>query len=209
MYPVTVRHQRVLKKTKSGIEFQVKDNGVVLVSKKSKKLPIPYAVYQTDIDGNGLNDFIVFYNYRDWFLNGIKEDKVEIFLKRNEGAYQKIAYDAMTAGLEDFVDLDRDGKYEVIITNMNRVKKRNYFTYNIYEFKDFNLSNSDDKFEGFSKFIRYTRSPNDSDTIHIAKKERLAISDSNNKAVQQEAITSRKTPAVIKEKRLLRMKSRS
>ena len=138
-----------LKITKSGIEFQVKDNEVVVVSKKSKKLPIPYAVYQTDIDGNGLNDFIVFYNYRDWFLNGIKEDKVEIFLKRNEGAYQKIAYDAMTAGLEDFVDLDRDGKYEVIITNMNRVKKRNYFIYNIYEFKDFSLSNSDDKFEGF------------------------------------------------------------
>lgn len=192
-----------LKKTKSGIVFQVKDDGVVLISKKSKKLPLPYALYQTDIDGNGLNDFIVFYNYRDWFRNGIKEDMVEIFLKKSEGAYQKIAYDTISVGLEDFVDLNGDGIYEVIITKMDRIKRHNYFIYNIYEFDSFRLLNSDAKFKGFSKFIRYFLRPNDNDDLNISRKERLTLSDSNNKAVQQKAITSEKTPAVVKPKKFV------
>ncbi len=186
-----------IKKTKTSIEILIKENELVVVSKTSQGFPVPYAVYRADIDGNDLMDFIVFYNYRDWFRNGIKEDKVELFLKRDEGTYKKISYDAITVGLEDFVDLDKDGKYEVIITSMNRIKKHSYFTYNIYEFVDLGLLNSDAKFKDFSKFIRYTSRANDGDSKDLTEGERRLIASEKDSSIKYHKLQNKKKVSLV------------
>ena len=186
-----------IKKTKTGIEILIKENELVVVSKTSQGFPVPYAVYRADVDGNDLMDFIVFYNYRDWFRNGIKEDKVELFLKRDEGTYKKISYDAITVGLEDFVDLDKDGKYEVIITSMNRIKKHSYFTYNIYEFVNLGLLNSDAKFKDFSKFIRYTSRANDGDSKDLTEGERRLIASEKDSSIKYHKLQNKKKVSLV------------
>ena len=186
-----------IKKTKTGMEILIKENELVVVSKTSQGFPVPYAVYRADIDGNDLMDLIVFYNYRDWFRNGIKEDKVEIFLKRDEGTYKKITYDAITVGLEDFVDLDRNGTYEVIITSMNRIKKHSYFTYNIYEFVNLGLLNSDAKFKDFSKFIRYTSRANDGDSKDLTEEERRLITSEKDSSIKYHKLQNKKKVSLV------------
>lgn len=161
-----------LKSGFASIDFLVEEGGYVLAHKDELELPYPYAVYGADLDGNGLRDFIIYYW---WGAPGINLSliRVEIYLKKERGGYRKIYYDSNSPGLEDFTDLDNDGKYEVIITDYYCGKKHTYYSYSIYEFKGCELVNADNKFKGFPKFIWYTYKPNDKDTKHLTKKERL------------------------------------
>ena len=49
-----------LKDTGSGIDFLLKEGKHVLVSDNIKEAPTPYAVYRTDLDGDGVKDFVIF-----------------------------------------------------------------------------------------------------------------------------------------------------
>ncbi|MBU4306034.1 MAG: hypothetical protein KJ893_10525 [Candidatus Omnitrophica bacterium] len=160
-----------LKKTDKGMDFLVKEAGFVLINENIKEYPTPYAVYRGDLDGNGLKDFIIFYWYGGCGL-AVNWNKVEIFLKKQTDGYQKISYDTLASGLEDFVDLNNNGRYEVIIADIYSGGKHTYFAYNIYEFKDYKLVRADSKFNGFPKFIWFTHKPNDKDTTHLTEKER-------------------------------------
>jgi hypothetical protein len=152
-----------------------------------RETPMPWAVYRVDLDKNGLEDFIIFYSYRGCGL-AASADKVEIFLKKQGGEYQKISYDVMSAGIEDFIDLNHDGQYEVIITDFYSGKKHNYFTYSIYEFKDYKLVNADLKFSGFPKFVWITYKPNDKDTTHLTDDEKAQHVDKKNESINYEVL---------------------
>lgn len=169
-----------LKCTADTLDFIVRDDKAVLVSMKDKEAPIPFAVYRADLDGNGLKDFIVLYTSYGCGLAALS-GMIEIYLKTNEGAYRKISYEALGFGIEDFVDMNNDGKCEVIIPDFYYGGGHNYFTYSIYEFNDFKLVNADSKFKGFPKFVWYTHKPNDKDTGHLSREERAAqVSEKNN-----------------------------
>ena len=114
----------------------------------------------------------MFYNYRGPGLGGHK-DRVEIYLRKNEGGFEKVAYDTFDAGAKDFIEPDPDGRLEVIITGFYEGNRHNYITYNIYEFKNYRLVNADAKVKGFPKFVQYTYKNNDQDAVRITAKERL------------------------------------
>ena len=164
-------------------DFFIQEGNRVLVNKKDREIPLPYALYRVDLDKNGLEDLIVFSNYRGCGLAS-QQGAVDIFLNKQDGSYQKISYDTMASGPEDFVDLDKDGRYEVIITDFYGGDKHNYFTYDIYEFKDYRLLNVDTKFKGFPKFIWFTDNPNDKDTVHLTKEQRMAHTKEKDKAIK-------------------------
>jgi hypothetical protein len=172
-----------LKEERDSFDFILKDGNLVLAQIKENTPPLPYVVYQADLDNNGLKDFIIFNTYR---MNGLGAfmDKVEIFLKKENGAYGKISYDTFCAGLEDFVDLNRDGKYEVIIMGLYGGSKHNYFTYNIYRISHYELVNSDEQFKGFPKFIWFTYKENDKDTTHLTQEERRLHTGKKNTSIQ-------------------------
>jgi hypothetical protein len=176
-----------LKETSDTLDFVVQDEGKVLVKMNVKDTPLPDSVYQYDIDGNGLKDFIVFYSYRGCGLAAFY-NKVEIYLKQNNRNYQKIYFDTMCSGLDDFVDLSNDGEYKLIITGFYGGKKHNYFTYNIYEFSGGKLVNADAKVKGFPKFIWYTNKRNDKDTKHVSPEERTKHTEGKNNSIEYEIV---------------------
>lgn len=176
-----------LKEKADSFDFMLKDGKTVLANINEDKTPLPNSVYQVDLDGNGLKDFIIFYNYRGSGLNAQK-DRVEVFLKRKQGAYEKISYDTLSSGLEDFVDLDRDGKFEVIISGFYHGSKHNYFTYSIYKFADYKLVNADAQFKGFPKFVWITYKANDKDTTHLTQEERLAHPKEKDDSIQYKQV---------------------
>ena len=176
-----------LEETSDSLSLFVQDEGKVIAEMSEKVPPIPYAVYRYDLDLNGLNDYLIFYNYRGCGL-GVLNDKVEIYLKQDNHSYQKISYDTISSGLEDFVDVNKDGKYEVIITGFYWGTKHNYFTYNIYEIFNGKLVNADIKFKGFPKFIWFTHKSNDKDTKHLTPEERAGHMDKKDNSVNYEII---------------------
>jgi len=158
------------------IDFILKDGDLVLAQMSPKirdpDSAFPYSVYRADLNKDGLDDLIVFSNYRGCGL-GALADKTEIFLKKKEGGYHKIYFDSLSAGLQDYVDLDKDGRYEVIITDICFVNNHSYYYYNVYEFKENKLVNTGKKFKGFPKFVWFTYKHNDRDTVHLSEGERL------------------------------------
>ncbi len=149
----------------------LKGGDKILIDKEEFSLPFISNIYEADIDANGLNDCIIFSSYQG---NGLAayNDRVEIFLQYPNDKYIGIQYDTLSAGLEDFVDLDHDGDFEIIITGFYSGKEHNYFTYSVYELVEGRLVNADSKYMGFPKFVWYTYKPNDKDTSHLSNEER-------------------------------------
>lgn len=152
--------------------------------KKNSDLSSPHRIYKFDIDGNGLEDFIVLLHQGATSLG----DEGEIYLKRQQGGYQKISYESSGIWIEDFTDINRDGRYEVIITDIYAGEKHNYFVYDVYEFKDYRLVNADNKFKGFPKFVWMTNKPNDKDTVHLTKEARSKHVEEKNRGIKYEVI---------------------
>ena len=133
--------------------------------------PLPMETYRLDLDKNGLEDKVVF-SWRGGCGLASMCYRVDIFLKDKTGHDHKISYDTMNPDIQDFSDLNHDGKSEVIITGYYQGKKHNYFSYDVYQFDGFKLKNADKQFKGFPKFIWLTNKPNDKDTTHLTQKER-------------------------------------
>ena len=183
-----------LMNTGEDFEFIVKEGQNNLVEKKSNDSPKPFSVYRVDLDGNGLKDFLIFYNYNRW-LYGVQEDKVEIILKKDNNSYRYISYDTINASSGDFVDLDKDGTYEIIITGIYNGIKKNYITYNVYKFKDLNLVNADNKYNGTLLSVWYEYSTNDGDKVesYFTKKEKLLHAEQKSNSIQYQTTLNGKT----------------
>ena len=182
-----------LRETGESVDFLVKDGKYTLARETTLEHGFPDAVYRADLRGNGLKDYIIFYDYAGCGL-GSSRGRVEIFLKKETGGYRKISYDTFAPGLEDFVDLNKDGKYEVIITDYYFGERHTYYSYSIYEFKGYELVNADKKFKGFPKFVWYTYKANDKNTGHLAKPERLAHTKEKDAMIWYEDITKTEIP---------------
>ena len=164
------------------VEFSLKVGKTTLVSSDQDTEWFPSAVFQADLNSDGRNDFIVIYHSRGPGL-GMHHDKVEIYLGKKKGCFEKISYDTFDAGIEDFIGPDRQGRYKVIITGFYEGNKHNYFTYDIYEFRGDRLINADAKVKGFPKFIRYTHKKNDQDTKCLTQQERILHTEKKNGSI--------------------------
>ncbi|MEI8344920.1 MAG: hypothetical protein WCG06_02490 [Candidatus Omnitrophota bacterium] len=166
----------------------IKDGDKTLVKlyvTKPNDPPFPNAVYWIDVDGNGLKDFIVLSSHRGTGI-GLNFDYVDIYLKKPDRSYQRISFETWAVNLKDFVDLNRNGKYEVIITGFDQGQSHNYYSYNIYAFYKYRLINADQKFPGFPKYVRLTKKPNDKDSHQLSKEERLEFALKKERSIFQE-----------------------
>ena len=170
------------------VEFSLQVGKTRLVSPDQDMECFPWAVFQADLDNNGLDDFIVLYSYRGPGL-GSHQDRVEIYLRKSKDEFEKISYDAFDAGSEDFIGPDGEGKYKIIITGFYQGHRHNYVTYDLFEFKDSRLVNADAKVKGFEKFVPYTFKVNDQDTTRLTPKERLLHTQEKDRSISYEEIT--------------------
>lgn len=166
-------------------DFVLQEGKTVLARKQNRECPCPYAVYWADVDKNGLKDFLIFYYYGASSLAG---GSVELFLNKDGKSYQKIIYETIRADLGDFVDFNKDGKYEIIITDIYGGSKHNYITYNAYEIKDYKLVNANAKLKGFPKFVWITDKPNDKDTVHLTEEQRSEHAKEKERSIKYEFI---------------------
>jgi hypothetical protein len=175
-------------------DFLLQDGNSILAKRHIDYSPIPYEIYHVDINGDGQKDFVVLMTYMAMGMSFLHE-RVEIFLKKKEGGYQQIAYDAVAVSINDFIDLDHDGKCEVIITGFYQQdgtkqdgRTHSYFSYDVYEFDGYRLKNADKKYQGFPKFVWFTERPNDQDSDKVTLKERLKHIQEKEKGIVYKSI---------------------
>ena len=126
-----------LMETPNSYHFLLKDGDRTLMDLESKEVPLPCAVFEVDVDGNGQRDFIVFSNYRGVGLFA-EADKVDLFLKIADSQYRQISYDTIDASIEDFSI--SDGKVIVAIADLNNGED---FSYSRYKIENYKLVNAD------------------------------------------------------------------
>ena len=175
-----------LKETANSFSFSLKVGDFTLVKMIEFGIPMPYAIYQADLNNDGLSDFIVFYNDRANGTPGVYEGKTEIFVNRGKKGFRKISYENLAGGIEDFVDMNHDGKYEVIIGDDEFIRDHMYFSYSIYELNDYKLLNVDQKYKGFPKFVWFTHKSNNKDTDRLKESERYRSVVEKNAAIKYE-----------------------
>ena len=183
----------IIKKTEGSLSALLQDGDVVLLDTSIPRedyqpSSVPYSIYHVDLDKNGFKDFLLFYSYMGNTLYA-NYGKVVLHLKTSPNEYKTISYMTFSIDIDDILDLDNDGKYEFMITGIAngkyKGKSHNYFTYNIYEIKDYKLVNANAKYKDFPKFVWYTDNPNDKDTVHLSEAERAKhIREINNLIVQ-------------------------
>jgi signal peptidase I len=162
----------VLKDGKDEFDFLLQGDGETLMTRTSlEETPVPCAVYRTDLNGDKNDDLIVLSNYRGCGLGAIV-DHVDIFIKKKGHGYKLIAYDTFSAGIEDFLDINNDGKTEILTANFYEGEKHNYFVYRVYVIKGEDFVNVDKNVKGFPRFIWYTFKPNDKPAMSLGEKEK-------------------------------------
>ena len=97
-------------------------------------------VRMADIDGNGLNDIKISIPYMGNGLAAMNYRIIYLFQTKN-GEFLKISFDDKMEKNRKEYDFDGDGNYEIITMNLNSYKNHNYWTFNLFEFKDGKLEN--------------------------------------------------------------------
>lgn len=162
------------------------------VKQRNKSIYSGYAcspateAYGGDLDGNGLEDIIVFH-YSIANGLGLQGSEVVILLRESNIPLKYMEVSIGNGSQEnhlapvypstaDFVDIDKDGRCEVIVCGFFYGAyagfEHNYFTYNVFRIVDFKLVNADKDFAGFPKFVWFSSDPNDKDTNKLPKTAR-------------------------------------
>jgi len=169
-----------LKKTNPYNSFTI-DNLVVKINNKTvindNSFPHVTGFYKADFDNNGLSDYLIISIAVGNGLIAFHKGFINLFLKKEDSSYESVYFESTYPGSEDFLDINNDGVCEIIVGGYEHIVKHNYWTYNIYEIKDFRFINADLTFEGFPRFIWFTDKPNDKDTKHFAGAQRRMLTD--------------------------------
>lgn len=161
------------------------DKEIPVLIKVEQKAEVSPEVYPLDIDSNGTLDYVVFTHPGKSRL----KNNVFIYLTRKKGGLRKISFmkDA-GGGIEDVVDINKDGKWEIILTDQFGSMKQNYLSYSVYVVRNYRLVNVDGRFKGFPKFVWFTKRDNDKDTMHLSADARQRHVQKKNKKIIYEDI---------------------
>lgn len=167
---------------KNEVSFVLKSGQVILKEEMQASIfeAAPFAAYMLDINSDGIQDFTVFsHNHSNSWITA--DDNVEIYLGDQAGEFKVITYKTKNADIEDFVDLNNDGKYKILrclqeVVGIRPAALHTYWHYNIYEINHSELVNINAPGNGFPKFIWFTEKPNDEETNRLTTDQRKALS---------------------------------
>lgn len=157
--------------------LEVRHNGkLAFVFNKDEEYPTLFSFCYFDVDKNGLNDLVAGAGYNGNSL-GAFDHRGIIFLQVQDGVFKQLSYKTMFYGPEDFVDVNKDGKYEIMTMNLYQDdgvdgKTHSFWVYNLYAFDGEDLVLANELSPIFPKFIWFTHKPNDKETDKLSKEQK-------------------------------------
>jgi hypothetical protein len=133
-----------------------------------------------DINGDSLPDIKLIASLPYCGISGLARRVVYLFQK-NDTSFTKISFTDMFLLNENWVsrperDFDNDNNYEIITMTLNNFKNHNYWTFNLYDYKDENIICVNDKFD-YPIMIQYLFNDNYTVTDKISKEKMKDFSD--------------------------------
>lgn len=108
---------------------------------------VPFeAVRKLDVNGDTLADVKLLIPYMGNGLASLNTRVIYLFQKRT-GMFTKVSYlDKLGAQITEH-DFDGDGSYEILTRTLKFYERHSYWIFNIYNFKDDELINQNDRFD--------------------------------------------------------------
>lgn len=141
--------------------------------KESPDMPAPAGsrVFYTDLTGDGRKDILI-YAYPGSNGLGASIEMADLLIAQPDGAYHHESFEAFAAGPEDFIDVNGDGRYEMLWVNNYFEGDHSYWVYRVVEIGEDGLRLNDKLIPDFPKIIWFTEKPNDQPTQKLTATER-------------------------------------
>ena len=141
-------------------------------AKDSPDLPAPDGsrVFYTDLTGDGRKDILV-YAYPGSNGLGASIEVADLLIAQPDGTYYHESFEAYAASPQDFIDVNGDGRYEMLWVNYYFEGDHSYWVYRVVEIGDDGLRLNDQLIPDFPKIIWFTEKPNDQPTQKLTLAE--------------------------------------
>lgn len=128
-------------------------------------------VFYTDLTGDDRRDIIV-YSYPGGNGLGAHIEIADLLIAKPDGQYAHMTFEGFAAGPKDFMDVNGDGRYEMLWVSYYFEGDHSYWVYRVAEIGDDGLRLNDQLIPGFPKIIWFTEKPNDQPTQKLSAAER-------------------------------------
>lgn len=128
-------------------------------------------VFYTDLTGDGRKDILV-YSYPGGNGLGAHIEIADLLIAKPDGQFAHTTFEGFAAGPEDFMDVNGDGRYEMLWVNYYFEGAHSYWVYRVVEVADDGLRLNDQLIPEFPKIIWFTEKPNDQPTQKLSAAER-------------------------------------
>jgi hypothetical protein len=128
-------------------------------------------VFYADLTGDGRKDILV-YSYPGGNGLGAHIEIADLLIAKADGQFAHTTFEGFAAGPEDFVDVDGDGRYEMLWVNYYFEGEHSYWVYRVAEIGNDGLRLNDQLIPNFPKIIWFTEKPNDEPTQILSAAER-------------------------------------
>jgi hypothetical protein len=134
-----------------------------------------YPTQTLDVNGDDLTDVKLLIPYMGNGLASLNQRVIYLFQKAY-GLFTKVSYlDKMGAHISER-DFDNDSKFEILTMTLKGHENHNYWTFNIYNFKDGELVNQNDMFD-YPIMIQYLFKDNFKITENISREKMKMFRD--------------------------------
>lgn len=134
-------------------------------------IPLGGRVFYTDLTGDGLKDILI-YTWLGGVGLGSYDEMADLLIAQAGGSFKHITFETFAAGPEDFIDVNKDGHYEMLWVGLDIEGGHSYWVYRVVEIGEHDLRLNDALIPGFPKIIWYTKKPNDKPTQRLTAAER-------------------------------------
>jgi len=131
-------------------------------------------VFYVDLTGDHRKDILIL-SYPGANGLGAWIEMADLLIAQADGTYKHTSFEAFAAGQEDFIDVNGDGRYEMLWVNYYFEGDHSYWVYRVAEITDEGLQLRDDLIPDFPKIIWFTEKPNDKPTQRLTTAEREAL----------------------------------
>ena len=128
-------------------------------------------VFYVDLTGDNRKDFLIL-SYPGANGLGAWIEIADLLIAQADGTYKHVNFEAYAAGPEDFIDVNGDGRYEMLWVNYYFEGGHSYWVYRVVEIGNDGLRIDDQLIPDFPKIIWFTEKPNDKPTQRLIAAER-------------------------------------